>query len=50
MFIEWKKMFCLITYIDFFINLTLYGASFSGKHELSNLDYYYQDDEKQVHK
>ena len=36
-------MFCLLTYIDFFIYPTLYEASFSGKQELSKLDYYFQD-------
>ena len=42
MLIEWKRCFCLIC-IDFFIYSTFYEASFSGKQELSNLDYYFQD-------
>ena len=43
MYIEWKKKFWLIY-------PTLYEASFSGKKELSNLDYYFQDDGKPMHK
>ena len=38
-----KKMFCLVTYIDFLSNQPLIRPLFSGEQELSNLDYYFQD-------
>ena len=36
-----KKKFCLITYIDFYVSNPLWGLFFSGKQELSKLDYYF---------
>ena len=41
-----KKMFCLITNIDFLSIQPFMRPLFSGKQELSNLDYYFQDGEK----
>ena len=38
-----KTMFCLITSIDFLYVLPFMRPLFSGKQELSNLDYYSQD-------
>ena len=41
-------MFCLITYIGFLSIQPFLRALFSGKPELSNLDYYFQDGGKKV--
>ena len=44
MFIERKKMVCLITPIDFFLSIQPFMRPlFSGQQQLSNLDYYLQD-------
>ena len=45
-----KKMVCLITSIDFLSIQPFMRPLFSGQQELSNLDYYFQDGIKQVHK
>ena len=38
-----KKMLCLLTYIDFLSIQPFMRPLFSGKQELSKLDYYFQD-------
>ena len=38
-----KKMFCLITSINFLSIQPFMRPLFSSKQELSNLDYYFQD-------
>ena len=43
LFIERKKMVCLITLIDFLFIQPFMRPLFSGQQELSNLDYYFQD-------
>ena len=45
-----KKMVCLITSIDFLFIQPFMRPLFSGQQELSNLDYYFQNCGKQVHK
>ena len=49
MFIEWKNGSLHNSYWFFFIQPFI-GPLFSSQQELSNLDYYFQDGWKRVHK